>query len=125
MSVQIGSILKSIGQALARMGLKKPWEISGPRASPEFVEFLPQTGDYRKNAPGSTGVVAIVPFEPPEFVYDIKYHVRDYRRNNWYAPSTVKTSEPFDFEKMYANAPLKPEDVKLEAPVGAMPTRGF
>ncbi|PNH05088.1 hypothetical protein TSOC_008684 [Tetrabaena socialis] len=118
-------VLKSLGGLLARIGLKEPWKMTGVRSLPDFEHYLPVGFEYRKFAPGNQPVKAIIPRDPPKLIYDIKYFVRDYRRNNKYTARTVDTKTPFDFEKMYASAPLKPEEVKNVPRPDIMPTRGY
>uniref|UniRef100_A0A7S0R5J3 Uncharacterized protein n=1 Tax=Chlamydomonas leiostraca TaxID=1034604 RepID=A0A7S0R5J3_9CHLO len=110
--------------ALYKVGIKEPWFWSGSWTNPDFLHFLPSGHEYRKVAPGSQLVKAKVPHDHPSLVYDIKYHVRDYRRNNIWKARTVD-AKPFDFSKMFADAPLTPKELK-EVPIPAMmPTRGY
>ncbi|CAO2166490.1 unnamed protein product, partial [Urochloa humidicola] len=74
---------KSLFQGLRRF-LKKPWEITGPCASPEYLSALPGALEYRVKCPATVRDDrdrAIVPTSDPETVYDIKYFTRDRRRN--------------------------------------------
>ncbi|XP_076930571.1 uncharacterized protein LOC143595438 [Bidens hawaiensis] len=71
---------KSIIQTLRRY-IKKPWEITGPCADPEYKSALPLAVDYRPFCPATEPVQAIVPTADPEHVFDIKYFSRDQRRN--------------------------------------------
>ncbi|XP_066309707.1 uncharacterized protein [Miscanthus floridulus] len=74
---------KSLFQGLRRF-LKKPWEITGPCASPEYRSALPDALEYRVKCPATVRDdrdKAIVPTSDPETVYDIKYFTRDRRRN--------------------------------------------
>lgn len=59
---------------------KKPWQITGPASSPEFLEALPDAADYRKHAPATQPKRVFVPQAEPEHVFDIKYYTRDRRR---------------------------------------------
>nr|ACG25165.1 hypothetical protein [Zea mays] len=74
---------KSLFQGLRRF-LKKPWEITGPCASPEYRSALPGALEYRVKCPATVRDdrdKAIVPTSDPETVYDIKYFTRDRRRS--------------------------------------------
>lgn len=63
-----------------RKWFKKPWEVTGPVSTAEYMDPLPLAQDYRVNAPASQPRRAIVPHAEPEHVFDIKYYVRDTRR---------------------------------------------
>ncbi|CAG9465948.1 unnamed protein product [Pedinophyceae sp. YPF-701] len=78
------------GSAAARAGVKDivdgvksffrpPWKNTGPPASPEWKEAVPDAKSYRAVAPGNQAV-AQVPWAEPENIYDIKYFPRDKRR---------------------------------------------
>ncbi|CAM8924138.1 hypothetical protein QQ045_022912 [Rhodiola kirilowii] len=71
---------KSLFQTL-KSYIKKPWEYTGPCASPEYKLAIPAATDYRIECPASTKIKPIVPTSDPETVYDIKYYSRDQRRN--------------------------------------------
>ncbi|KAF0910515.1 hypothetical protein E2562_002964 [Oryza meyeriana var. granulata] len=62
---------------------KKPWEITGPCASPEYRSALPGALEYRRRCPGTLTeeTRAVVPSSDPGTVYDIKYYTRDRRRD--------------------------------------------
>ncbi|CAL1381303.1 unnamed protein product [Linum trigynum] len=64
-----------------RRYIKKPWEITGPCADPEYKHAIPKATEYRLECPATTKLKAIVPTSEPETVFDIKYHTRDQRRN--------------------------------------------
>ncbi|XP_039067896.1 uncharacterized protein LOC120213927 [Hibiscus syriacus] len=70
----------SIFQSLKRY-IKKPWEITGPCADPEYRSALPKATEYRVRCPATTLLKPIVPTSDPETVFDIKYYTRDQRRN--------------------------------------------
>lgn len=70
----------SLFQTLRRF-IKKPWEITGPCASPEYKLAVPDAQDYRPYCPATEKQKAIVPTSNPETVFDIKYYTRDQRRN--------------------------------------------
>ncbi|GIL66046.1 hypothetical protein Vafri_19594 [Volvox africanus] len=116
--------LKALKDVLYRVGIKEPWKMTGVRSLPDYEHYMPTGLEYRKFSPGTQPVKARVPHDAPKLVYDIKYFVRDYRRNNKYTARTVDKS-PFDFEKMFADAPVKPEEVKFVPRPATMPTRGF
>ncbi|KAK3225992.1 hypothetical protein Dsin_005854 [Dipteronia sinensis] len=71
---------RSVVQTLRRY-LKKPWEITGPCADPEYRLAVPLATEYRLECPATTKQKAIIPTSNPETVYDIKYYTRDQRRN--------------------------------------------
>lgn len=64
-----------------RRYIKKPWEITGPCADPEYRLAVPKATEYRIEAPATTKLKPIVPTSNPETVFDIKYFSRDQRRN--------------------------------------------
>ncbi|KAL0874738.1 hypothetical protein Bca101_024443 [Brassica carinata] len=70
----------SLVQNLRRY-IKKPWEITGPCANPEYLESVPKATEYRIRCPATIDEEAIVPTSDPETVYNIVYHGRDQRRN--------------------------------------------
>ncbi|OAY72316.1 uncharacterized protein LOC109709673 [Ananas comosus] len=71
---------RSLLQTLKRF-LKKPWEITGPCADPEYRSALPPATEYRRFCPATAPAKAIIPTSDPETVFDIKYYTRDRRRN--------------------------------------------
>ncbi|KAG0484164.1 hypothetical protein HPP92_012248 [Vanilla planifolia] len=71
---------KSLFQSLKRF-FKKPWEITGPCADPEYRSALPAALEYRRFCPATEPTKAIVPTSDPERVFDIKYYTRDPRRD--------------------------------------------
>ena len=71
---------RSIFQILRRF-VKKPWQITGPCADPEYRDAVPGAQEYRRFCPASLPNKAIVPTSDPETVFDIKYYSRDQRRN--------------------------------------------
>ncbi|XAR71299.1 hypothetical protein NMG60_11028496 [Bertholletia excelsa] len=88
---------KSFIQTLRRY-LKKPWEITGPCADPEYKSALPKATEYRVYCPATVPVKAIIPTSNPETVYDIKYFSRDQRRNR--PPIRRTILKKADVEKM-------------------------
>lgn len=72
--------MKSLLQSL-RKYIKKPWEITGPCASPEYRNAVPNALEYRPFCPATAPAAAIVPSSDPSTVFDIKYFPRDQRRN--------------------------------------------
>ncbi|KAF5791964.1 hypothetical protein HanRHA438_Chr09g0412541 [Helianthus annuus] len=76
----MASTTKSFVQTLRRY-IKKPWEITGPCADPEYKSAIPLAVDYRPFCPATEPAKAIVPTANPENVFDIKYFSRDQRRN--------------------------------------------
>ncbi|KAJ4792377.1 Versican core protein [Rhynchospora pubera] len=79
-SPMAASSSRSLLQSLKNI-FKKPWEITGPCASPEYRDALPLATEYRLHCPATTAAKAIVPTSDPETVYDIKYFPRDGRHN--------------------------------------------
>lgn len=76
----MASKAKSLLQTL-RSFIKKPWEITGPCADPEYRSAIPAALEYRPCAPASSPIMAVVPTSDPDTVFDIKYFPRDQRRN--------------------------------------------
>ncbi|TKY55013.1 hypothetical protein E2542_SST19427 [Spatholobus suberectus] len=74
------SASNSLMQTMKRF-IKKPWEITGPSADPEYKSALPLATEYRVFCPATTKENPAVPASLPETVYDIKYFTRDQRRN--------------------------------------------
>ncbi|KAG5039396.1 hypothetical protein JHK85_011872 [Glycine max] len=74
------SASNSVMQTLKRF-MKKPWEITGPCAGPEYKSALPLAVEYRLSCPATVKEKPIIPNSLPETVYDIKYFTRDQRRN--------------------------------------------
>ncbi|XP_043707582.1 uncharacterized protein LOC122656941 [Telopea speciosissima] len=91
------SASKSLFQSLKKF-FKKPWEITGPCASPEYKLAVPDALEYRIYCPASEPLKAIVPTANPETVYDIKYYSRDQRRNR--PPIRRTILKKADVEKM-------------------------
>ncbi|KAK8511360.1 hypothetical protein V6N12_033636 [Hibiscus sabdariffa] len=107
----------SIFQTLKRY-IKKPWEITGPCADPEYRSALPKATEYRVRCPATTLQKPIVPTSDPETVFDIKYYTRDQRRDRPPIRRTIlkkadvekmmkeKTFDVNDFPKATRNRPL-------------------
>ncbi|CAJ1944199.1 unnamed protein product [Sphenostylis stenocarpa] len=74
------SASNSLVQTLRRF-IKKPWEITGPCADPEYKSAVPLATEYRLQCPATTKEKPCIPTSLPETVYDIKYFSRDQRRN--------------------------------------------
>ncbi|MED6145038.1 hypothetical protein PIB30_021185 [Stylosanthes scabra] len=108
----------SLFQTLKRY-IKKPWEITGPCADPEYKSALPGATEYRVFCPATVREKACVPTSLPETVYDIKYYSRDQRRNRPPIRRTVlrkpelekmkkeKTFSPSDFPPVYLNTTIE------------------
>jgi hypothetical protein len=60
--------------------MSKPWEVTGPTASPEFLESQSLALEYRKFEPGSYPVRAILENTRPDRIYNIAYYPHDLRR---------------------------------------------
>ncbi|KAL0350785.1 UNVERIFIED_CONTAM: hypothetical protein Sradi_4227700 [Sesamum radiatum] len=93
----MASAAKSLIQTLRRY-IKKPWEITGPVADPEYRSAVPKATEYRVFCPATVPAKAIVPTSLPETVYDIKYFSRDQRRNR--PPIRRTILKKADVEKM-------------------------
>lgn len=93
----MASTAKSFLQSIRRY-IKKPWEITGPCASPEYRLAVPKATEYRVFCPATVPAKAIVPTSDPETVYDIKYFSRDQRRNR--PPIKRTILKKADVEKM-------------------------
>lgn len=91
--------LKNLFQSL-RKYIKKPWEITGPCASPEYRNAVPNALDYRRFCPATPLVKAVVPTSDPSTVFDIKYFPRDQRRNR--PPVRRTVLKKADMEKLMA-----------------------
>jgi len=115
------SASNSLVQNLKRF-IKKPWEITGPCADPEYRSALPLATEYRLQCPATTKEKPIIPTSLPETVYDIKYFSRDQRRNRPPIRRTVlkkadveklakeKTFTLADFPPVYLNSAVE-EDI--------------
>ncbi|KAK9118344.1 hypothetical protein Scep_016437 [Stephania cephalantha] len=88
---------QSLFQSLRRF-LKKPWEITGPCADPEYKHSVPSALEYRIFCPATVNQKAIIPTSNPETVFDIKYYTRDQRRNR--PPRRVTVLKKPDVERM-------------------------
>jgi hypothetical protein len=60
--------------------MSKPWEVTGPTASPEFLESQSLALEYRKFAPASHPVRPILENARPDRIYNIEYYPHDRRR---------------------------------------------
>ncbi|KAF3649614.1 putative protein isoform X1 [Capsicum chacoense] len=117
----MASAAKSLIQTLKRY-LKKPWEITGPQSSPEYVSALPKATEYRVFSPATAQAKAIIPTSNHETVYDIQYYSRDQRRNRPPISRIVlkkgdvekmmkeKTFDVDDFPKPYLTAKVEEDD---------------
>lgn len=103
----MASTAKSLVQSLRRY-IKKPWEITGPAASPEYLEAVPKATEYRLQCPATVSGKAIVPTSLPEHVFDIKYFPRDDRRNR--PPIKRTVLKKADVQKMMAEKVFGPDD---------------
>ncbi|PKU70193.1 uncharacterized protein LOC110095554 [Dendrobium catenatum] len=101
---------KSILQSLKRF-FKKPWEITGPCADPEYRNAVPGALEYRRFCPATPPAKAIVPTSDPQTVYDIKYYTRDRRRDR--PPVRRTVLKKADVERMMAE---KKFDVTTDFP---------
>ncbi|KAL5749041.1 hypothetical protein ACOSP7_026079 [Xanthoceras sorbifolium] len=118
MAKSASALTSSFVQTLRRY-LKKPWEITGPCADPEYKLAVPLATEYRIACPATPKQKAIVPTSNPETVYDIKYYTRDQRRNRPPIRRTVlkkadveqmmkeKTFDVNDFPRVYLTAKVE------------------
>ncbi|PPR90236.1 hypothetical protein GOBAR_AA30455 [Gossypium barbadense] len=86
----------SISQTLKRY-IKKPWEVTGPCADPEYKNALPKATEYRIRCPATNLQKPIVPTSDPETVFDIKYYAQ-------------KTFDVNDFPKVYLTAKVEEDE---------------
>ncbi|BAT76511.1 hypothetical protein LR48_Vigan01g272600 [Vigna angularis] len=115
------SASNSLVQTLKRY-IKKPWEITGPCADPEYRSAVPLATEYRLQCPATTKEKPCIPNSLPETVYDIKYFSRDQRRNRPPIRRTVlkkadveklakeQTFAVSDFPPVYLNSAVE-EDI--------------
>ncbi|CAM6128251.1 unnamed protein product [Calypogeia fissa] len=85
---------KGLASGLSKW-FKKPWEVTGPVSTQEFKDPMPMAGVYRENSPATQPQRAIIPHAEPEHVFDIKYYVRDTRRE---PPKVTVMDVPANFE---------------------------
>ncbi|KAJ6844782.1 uncharacterized protein M6B38_293860 [Iris pallida] len=90
---------KSFLQTL-RKYVKKPWEITGPCADPEYRLAVPMATEYRPYCPATEPAKAVIPTSDPSTVFDIVYHTRDQRRNR--PPKKRTVLRKADVEAMMA-----------------------
>ncbi|KAM6569485.1 hypothetical protein CsatB_017470 [Cannabis sativa] len=121
MAKSVSSATSSLIQTLKRY-FKKPWEITGPCASPEYRLAVPNALEYRLECPATTKLQACVPTSDPETVFDIKYYSRDQRRNRPPIRRTVlkkadvekltkeKTFDDSDFPRVYLTAHVQEDE---------------
>ncbi|XP_008786000.1 uncharacterized protein LOC103704479 [Phoenix dactylifera] len=93
------SAAKSFFHSLKRF-FKAPWEITGPCADPEYRTAVPKATEYRRFCPATVPAKACVPTADPGTVFDIKYHIRDRRRDR--PPVRRTVLKKADVEKMMA-----------------------
>ncbi|XP_077211451.1 furry [Tasmannia lanceolata] len=91
------SASKSLFQSLKKF-FKKPWEITGPCADPEYRNPIPKATEYRLFCPATPHANACIPTSEPETVFDIKYYTRDRRRDR--PPVRRTLLKKADVEKM-------------------------
>ncbi|KAJ9506619.1 hypothetical protein QJQ45_018323 [Haematococcus lacustris] len=91
--------LEKVRNALYSIGLREPWKVTGSWTVPDYLHYMPDGTQYRKVSPGSQPIKAIIPHDHASLVYDIKYHPRDFRRNNKFTARTLDT-KPYDFDKV-------------------------
>ncbi|KAL1154971.1 hypothetical protein V6Z11_A09G279900 [Gossypium hirsutum] len=94
----------SISQTLKRY-IKKPWEVTGPCADPEYKNALPKATEYRIRCPATNLQKPIVPTSDPETVFDIKYYAPDVEKM-----MKEKTFDVNDFPKVYLTAKVEEDE---------------
>lgn len=116
--------VSSVFQNLKRY-IKKPWEITGPCASPEYLPSVPTATEYRVICPASVKIQPWIPNSDPETVFDIKYFPRDQRRNRPPIRRTVlkkadveklmkeQTFDVSDFPRVYLTAKVEEDQNTL------------
>ncbi|KAG6687090.1 hypothetical protein I3842_11G053200 [Carya illinoinensis] len=117
----MAKLASSLFQNLKRY-FKKPWEITGPCASPEYISALPGALEYRVTCPATIKILPWIPNSDPETVFDIKYYTRDQRRNRPPIRRTVlkkadveklmkeKTFGVSDFPRVYLTAKVEEDE---------------
>eukprot|EP01018_Ginkgo_biloba_P035688 Gb_35689 [translate_table: standard] len=83
----------------AKGWIKKPWEITGPCADPEYLDSVPNALSYRPFSPATPAIRVYIPQAQPERVFDIKYFPRDTRRNFRDRKSYVLTKAELEAEQ--------------------------
>eukprot|EP00884_Botryococcus_braunii_P021803 jgi/Botrbrau1/8306/Bobra.0251s0032.1 len=78
---------------LSKLPFKAPWKYTGVASTPEYANYLPPATEYRKHAPGSPPIRASIPQAETDRVLDIKYYVRDSRRQGQLVGGTNKKHE--------------------------------
>lgn len=111
---QKGGVLQKLKQALKGFGIKAPWAYTGPVSTPEYLQHLPRATEYRRVAPQSQPIRAMVPQAELDRVYDIKYYVRDTRKA--YLPGGTMKMVRGEYD-------VKAKDEVLEA-MEVSPTQG-
>lgn len=87
-----GKAVAAVGNLLSKVGIKAPWKITGVASTAEFRDYMPLAGEFRKHAPASQPIRAVVPFAETSRIYDIRYSNRDNRREHMLVGGTNKTS---------------------------------
>jgi len=110
-------------------------QVTGVASSPEFASYIPPATEYRKHAPGSQPIKAVVPHARPERIYDIKYWPRDARRAGQVVGGTNKrhveesrydvtaADEKFDAAPVFAVG--KPHRWGKKVPLLDYPNNGY
>eukprot|EP01018_Ginkgo_biloba_P030754 Gb_10963 [translate_table: standard] len=78
--------------------IKKPWEITGPCSTPEYVDAMPSALTYRSFAPATPPVLPYIPNAEPDRIFNITYYTRDTRRNFVDRKKYVLTKEQLEAE---------------------------
>mmetsp|Transcript_37200 Transcript_37200/g.104974 ORF Transcript_37200/g.104974 Transcript_37200/m.104974 type:complete len:130 (+) Transcript_37200:96-485(+) len=74
--------LKKFGEALAKMGIKAPWQVTGPASHVEYKEAILKANAanvVRKHTPASQPMKVIIPQSELENIYNIRYYDRKER----------------------------------------------
>uniref|UniRef100_A0A061RVG9 Uncharacterized protein n=1 Tax=Tetraselmis sp. GSL018 TaxID=582737 RepID=A0A061RVG9_9CHLO len=82
--------LKAVGDFVKKLGLKAPWQITGPASHVEYKEAYAKVGApsaLRKIAPASQPVKVAIPQSETENIYNIRYYDRKARMGTPQMPS--------------------------------------
>jgi len=74
--------LKAIGNALAKLGVKAPWQITGPASHVEYKDAILQVGNAaagRKGTPASQPMKVIIPHSETDNIFNTRYYNRKER----------------------------------------------
>ncbi|KAI5060674.1 hypothetical protein GOP47_0025094, partial [Adiantum capillus-veneris] len=126
------SVAEKVTSALkqALKWVKPPWKISGPVASPEYLDPVPGALEYRVFSPASNPKEAIIPQSEPDRVLNITYYTRDPRRAfALAAKKETDNTEPTTNEQDSSPVPKNPSPTYFvlgaRVPIGDNPNGGY